>query len=165
MGETNRYQSKQQDHQSLPNRKTQQPSTSTHDTSQPGSNTDRPTLSDSIPETFGRHRLSKLLGEDGVGSVYLGQDMQLRRQMALKVLKFSADTNSFLLERFYRKARAAALRYSNICPVFDVGKFNGQQHGLYRGPPTFGPDELQSARQIAVIAHKRTMSLQETPVI
>ena len=49
--------------------------------------------------------------------------------MALKVPKFSADTDPLLLERFYREARAAAaLRHANICPVFDVGDINGQHY-------------------------------------
>ena len=128
MGETDRNQSKQQ---SLPDRKTQSPSTSTHATPQQDSDTDNqpPATSDSVPETFGRYQLSKLLGEGAMGSVYLAQDTQLRRQVALKVPKFSADTNPLLLERFYREARAAAaLNHSNICSVYDVGEINGQHY-------------------------------------
>ena len=53
----------------------------------------------------------------------------LRRQVALKVPKFSADTDPLLLERFYREAQAAAaLRHANICPVHDVGDINGQHY-------------------------------------
>ena len=70
MGETDRNQSKQQ---SLPDRKTHSPSASTHDASQQGSDTasdSQPSAaSDSVPETFGRYQLSKLLGEGAMGSV------------------------------------------------------------------------------------------------
>lgn len=80
-----------------------------------------------IPERFGRYRILKELGRGAMGAVYLAEDEQLQRKVALKVPKFPDGMNSELLERFYREARAAGnLRHPGICPVYDVGEINGQ---------------------------------------
>jgi serine/threonine protein kinase/dienelactone hydrolase len=61
-----------------------------------------------------------------MGAVYLAQDTELDRQVALKVPHITPDDGSRVLERFYREARAAAtLRHPNICPVFDIGEIEG----------------------------------------
>jgi predicted Ser/Thr protein kinase len=79
-----------------------------------------------LPEQFGRYKILKQLGQGGMGSVFLAQDSQLDRQVALKVPHFSADDGPEVLERFAREARAAAaLEHPNICPVYDVGEIDG----------------------------------------
>ena len=76
-----------------------------------------------LPCEFGRYRLLRLLGEGGMGTVYLAHDLQLRREVALKVPKFASSSNRETLDRFYREARVAAtLRHPNLCPIFDVGE-------------------------------------------
>ena len=124
MGETNRNESKKQVSESLPGRRTLLPGAATassHEISQADTETAAETrrpapVSDSVPETFGRYQIIKLLGEGAMGSVYLAEDTQLRRQVALKVPKFSADASPALLERFYREARAAAA-LGDVLPV------------------------------------------------
>jgi len=86
----------------------------------------------SIPDSFGRYAIQKVLGQGAMGAVYLAKDTQLDRDVALKIPKFD-DKNGVddteLLERFYREARAAAtLRSPNICPVYDVGEIDGQHY-------------------------------------
>lgn len=79
-----------------------------------------------IPESFGRYRIERTLGEGGMGTVYLAHDSQLDRKVALKIPKFAKDADSTMIERFYREARSAAtLRHPNICPVYDVGELDG----------------------------------------
>jgi tRNA A-37 threonylcarbamoyl transferase component Bud32 len=80
-----------------------------------------------LPERFGRYRVSRCLGQGAMGAVYLADDTQLDRPVALKIPKFAADGgDSELIERFYREARAAAtLRHSNLCPVYDAGEIDG----------------------------------------
>jgi WD40 repeat protein/serine/threonine protein kinase len=78
-----------------------------------------------LPEQFGRYRIVRRLGQGAMGDVYLADDTQLDRQVALKVPKLELE-NKNLLSRFYREARTAAgLHHRNICPVHDVGEIDG----------------------------------------
>ncbi|MBT4866136.1 MAG: SUMF1/EgtB/PvdO family nonheme iron enzyme [Planctomycetaceae bacterium] len=78
----------------------------------------------SLPKTFGRYHIEKVLGEGAMGVVYLARDSKLDRQVALKVPKF--DENPETMERFLREARAAAtLDHRNICSVYDIGDLDG----------------------------------------
>src|SRR5437764_809777 len=81
-----------------------------------------------LPETFGRYRILRPLGQGGMGAVYLAQDTQLDRLVALKVPRLGDDDKLAPddLKRFFREARAAAsLMHPNLCPIFDVGEVGG----------------------------------------
>jgi serine/threonine protein kinase len=74
----------------------------------------------------GRFQICRQLGQGAMGSVYLAQDTQLKRFVALKVPRTDFLCNSQALSRFYREARAAAqLRHPGICPVYDLGESDG----------------------------------------
>ena len=76
-----------------------------------------------------RYKLVRVLGRGGMGAVYLAQDTQLKRQVALKVPLISADEDPDFLKRFQREACALAqFHHSNICPVYDVGNHKGQPY-------------------------------------
>jgi formylglycine-generating enzyme required for sulfatase activity/predicted Ser/Thr protein kinase len=78
---------------------------------------------------FGRYRILRTLGRGAMGTVYLAEDTQLRRSVALKTPQFTDDSEQELLERFYREARTAAtLRHPHICPVYDVGDIGGKHY-------------------------------------
>lgn len=77
-----------------------------------------------FPSNFGRYKLLKILGEGGMGLVYLAHDARLDRQVAIKIPKLGRSSQKS--ERFEREARAMAnLRHPNICPVYDVGVIDG----------------------------------------
>ncbi len=79
-----------------------------------------------LPEQFGRYRIIRLLGQGGMGAVYLARDTQLDRDVAIKAPRFDIHDSPKAVERFHREARAvAALSHPNICPVFDVGAIDG----------------------------------------
>jgi serine/threonine protein kinase len=86
-----------------------------------------PTITElGIPNPFGRYAIIKLLGRGGMGAVFLAQDSQLERPVAIKVPTFRGKLSNTQKERFFREARAiAALRHPNICPVFDVDEEQG----------------------------------------
>jgi serine/threonine protein kinase len=82
-----------------------------------------------VPETLqnlGRYRVLNRLGHGGMGSVWLAEDMQLQRRVALKIPQIPDDDSGDWLARFYREARAAAgIHHSHLCPVYDVGEIDG----------------------------------------
>jgi eukaryotic-like serine/threonine-protein kinase len=88
-----------------------------------------PVRSCSLPEHFGRYRVLRCLGQGTMGAVYLADDTELERPVALKIPKFTDDGDEDLATRFYREARAAAhLRHANLCPVYDVGEIDGVRY-------------------------------------
>src|ERR1700753_3494530 len=72
----------------------------------------------------GRYRVLSRVGAGGMADVYLAQDEQLGRQVALKLLhrRFAEDPG--FVERFRREAQAAAgLQHPNVVSVYDRGQF------------------------------------------
>src|SRR5437879_4704327 len=57
----------------------------------------------------GRYRLSRLLGEGGMGRVYLAVQPAIGSRVAVKILAESCARNPELLERFFAEARAVNL--------------------------------------------------------
>lgn len=79
-----------------------------------------------IPQQLGRYRIVRKLGQGAMGSVFLANDEQLRRKVALKVPRGDVQRDAELRVRFEREARAvAALDHPNICRVHDIGEFEG----------------------------------------
>jgi serine/threonine-protein kinase len=73
-----------------------------------------------------RYRVLKRLGAGGMADVYLAEDQQLGRQVALKLLyrRFAEDPE--FVERFRREASSAAgLQHPNIVAIYDRGEWNG----------------------------------------
>jgi predicted Ser/Thr protein kinase len=71
-----------------------------------------------------RYELRHLLGEGGMGVVYLAHDRPLDRLVALKFPRVTGPAERM---RFDREARAAArLRHPQFCPVYDVGAIGDQ---------------------------------------
>jgi response regulator RpfG family c-di-GMP phosphodiesterase len=71
---------------------------------------------------LGHYRVLDVLGQGGMGTVYRAEHLQLRRQVALKVMARAVEGNPRLLHRFYAEARAVArLQHPNIIACFDAG--------------------------------------------
>jgi serine/threonine protein kinase/Flp pilus assembly protein TadD len=83
----------------------------------------------SIPPgtVISRYRIVERIGAGGMADVYLADDMELKRRVALKFLsaKYVSDPES--KARFVREAQAAAaLEHPNIIAVYEVAEFKGR---------------------------------------
>ncbi len=83
-----------------------------------------------IGTVLGTCTLQKLIGQGGMGAVYLAQQSRPRRQVAVKVLlpitPLTPDQQIAFLERFRRETDVvASLEHPNIMPVHEYGERNG----------------------------------------
>ena len=75
------------------------------------------------PERIGPYRILRLLGEGGMGIVYLAeQERPIRRKVALKRVKLGMDTRQ-VLARFDSERQALALmNHPHVAQVYDAGR-------------------------------------------
>ncbi len=91
----------------------------------------KPPLPSALPSTtFGRYSTISLLGEGGMGSVYLALDPVLQRNVALKVIRLDPhldpEKKEEFLKRFQSEAKSVAkLHLQTIVSIFDAGEENG----------------------------------------
>lgn len=72
---------------------------------------------------FGQYRLSRELGSGGMGQVYVGEHLLLKRPCAIKVIKPQQASDPKMLERFEREVRSTAkLTHWNTVAIYDYGR-------------------------------------------
>jgi serine/threonine-protein kinase len=89
-----------------------------------------PSITDSIGRVLGdRYRLVTALGTGASAHVYLAEDVNLHRKVAIKVLHPALAGDVSFLKRFRAEARAvAALNHPNILQVYDWGEEGGEPY-------------------------------------
>jgi serine/threonine protein kinase/Tfp pilus assembly protein PilF len=92
------------------------------------------------PRTIGPYRILAVLGEGGMGSVYLAEQRHpVRRKVALKVIKLGMDTKA-VMARFESERQALAMMdHPGIAKVFDAGATD-------QGRPYFVMEHVQGVR-------------------
>lgn len=124
---------------------------------------------------LGDFRLLRLLGQGGMADVYLAEQISLKRQVALKVLRSDLVSDEVYLQRFQQEATAAAaLNHPHIVQVYAIGEADGLHyiaqeyvHGLNlrdylrrNGPPDAATavrimrqaaDALQAAAEAGIV--------------
>jgi beta-lactam-binding protein with PASTA domain/tRNA A-37 threonylcarbamoyl transferase component Bud32 len=74
----------------------------------------------------GRYRILRKLGSGGMANVYLAEDEDLGRRVAIKILNDRYANDELFIERFRREAKsAAALSHPNIVSIYDRGEAEG----------------------------------------
>ena len=74
----------------------------------------------------GRYRIQRKLGAGGMANVYLAEDQELGRRVAIKILDDRHAADEQFIERFRREAKnAAALSHPNIVSIYDRGEAEG----------------------------------------
>jgi serine/threonine protein kinase len=75
---------------------------------------------------LGSYRILKVLGKGGMGVVFLAEDPQLQRTVALKAMLPEVANKASARERFLREARATAkIEHDHIVTIFQVGEERG----------------------------------------
>ncbi len=79
-----------------------------------------------VHPTLGRYEIVRELGQGAMGTVYLGRDPKINREVAIKTLAYGSvdDTQlPMIKERFFREAEAAGrLNHPGIVTIFDAGE-------------------------------------------
>ncbi len=77
----------------------------------------------------GRYRILRKLGSGGMANVYLAEDEDLGRRVAIKILNDRYANDEAFTERFRREAKsAAALSHPNIVSIYDRGQAEGRPY-------------------------------------
>ena len=85
-------------------------------------------VSDTLINTLfdGRYRIMRKLGAGGMANVYLAEDQELGRRVAIKILNDRHAGDEQFIERFRREAKnAAGLSHPNIVSIYDRGEAEG----------------------------------------
>src|SRR5438874_6363830 len=110
----------------------------------------------------GRYKILRKLGAGGMADVYLAEDQELGRRVAIKILNDRHANDEQFVERFRREAKnAAGLSHPNIVSIYDRGEAEGTYYiameyldgrslkelVVARGPLPIG-DAIQFTRQV-----------------
>jgi len=121
-----------------------------------------PVLPEFATRLADRYRIERILGEGGMATVYLAEDLRHRRPVAIKVLRPELGA-ALGAERFLREIETtASLRHPHILPLFDSGEAAGLLYyvmplvegeslrdRLQREPQLPIDDALSIAREVA----------------
>jgi eukaryotic-like serine/threonine-protein kinase len=103
----------------------------------------------------GKWRLERKIGEGGMGTVYLAQELALDRAVAVKILSTALAGDEEVVARFEREARlTASLEHPNIVPVYAVGRHHNR--------PFMVMKKLEGESLSAHLRAKRTLTVDET---
>jgi serine/threonine-protein kinase len=120
----------------------------------------------------GRYRIVRKLGSGGMADVYLAEDEELGRRIAIKILNDRHANDESFVERFRREAKnAAGLSHPNIVSIYDRGEAEGTYYiameyldgrslkelVVARGPLPI-PDAVDATRQVLAalrFAHRK----------
>jgi serine/threonine-protein kinase len=81
-------------------------------------------------QRLGRYQLEREIGRGAMGTVYLGRDTAINRQVAIKAIPLASEFSDAELvdarARFFREAETAGrLNHPNIVTIYDVGEERG----------------------------------------
>ena len=80
-----------------------------------------------VGQRIGHYRIISLLGSGGMGEVYLAEDSQLGRKVAIKILPLQFSQDRDRVRRLQQEARAAsALNHPNILTIHEIGEIEGR---------------------------------------
>lgn len=106
------------------------------------------------------YRITRKIGQGGMGIVYAAHDERLDREVAIKMI-LEAGADATARERFWREARAAAaVSHPHVCQLYEIGETDGQLYivmellegqsldSRLEGGPIDLPEALQTALSV-----------------
>jgi serine/threonine protein kinase/WD40 repeat protein len=118
-----------------------------------------------LPRTLGPFRLLELLGSGGMGAVYRAEDEDLKREVALKLVRSEMLASARTRSRFQREAAALArLDHPNLCTVYRAGAEDGQPWiamRLVRGTTLAAVLDARRAERTSTAGTPRTSATRE----
>jgi serine/threonine-protein kinase len=79
-----------------------------------------------IGTEFAGYRIEALIGQGGMGAVYIAEQVRLKRRVALKLLTPQLAEDEGFRERFIRESQvAAACEHPNVIPIYDASEDDG----------------------------------------
>ena len=113
-----------------------------------------------VGQTISHYLIIGKLGSGGMGEVYLAEDQQLSRKVAIKFLPAEAARDERAQQRLLREAKTAAtLDHPNICAIYEVGQYDGHSFIVMQYiegetlAATLTRKRLDSDEALAIAAH------------
>ena len=104
--------------------------------------------------TLGDYEIIRVLGQGGMATVYLAQDLTLDRKVAIKVISPDVARGAEMIARFRREAKtAAALTHPHIIPIYAVKETQDLDvtfafHPNNGGPPRRGHSVVHRTKEL-----------------
>jgi serine/threonine-protein kinase len=135
-------------------------------------NTPPPDLLERLARALsGQYVVERLLGQGGMGTVFLARDVTLDRPVAIKVISPDVAASAELRQRFLLEARTVArLRHPNIVSVYSAGESDGLLWFAMEFVPgeslrdRLQRDRVVPANVVAAVVHDLAMALDEAHV-
>jgi eukaryotic-like serine/threonine-protein kinase len=103
------------------------------------------------PTSIGRFRVGKTLGSGNQGTVYLCEDPELQRPVAVKLLNQRALGSEEVLAAFYREARSMSkVQHPNIVSIYEAGHHENLPYLVF---------EYVEGRLLAEVIRRRELDL------
>src|SRR5262249_52026705 len=105
-----------------------------------------------IGRRIGHYEITALLGKGGMATVYRARQLNIPREVAIKIIKPDLVETKEFLHRFRREAETiASLSHPHILKLFDYGKYRDQVYLVM---------ELLPGGSLAALIHQEVISLE-----
>ncbi|WP_129726812.1 Stk1 family PASTA domain-containing Ser/Thr kinase [Ectobacillus funiculus] len=107
-----------------------------------------------------RYKLLKVIGGGGMANVYLGHDVILDREVAVKILRLDYSNNEEFIKRFHREAQSVtSLSHPNVVNIYDVGEEDGIYYLVMEYVP--GQTLKQYIQQQGMLSVRESLDIME----
>ena len=110
-----------------------------------------------IPRSIGPYKISAIIGQGGMGTVYKAMQESPRRSVALKVVKKGVTSRSARKRFEYEAQTLGRLRHENIAQIYEAGTHDSD--GLSQ--PYFAMEYIPNAKSITEYAQDKNLGTRE----